>query len=489
MITLKDILYKVSLEKVVGNTAVAFRELQFDSRKVGLDDVFIAIKGTQSDGHQFIKKAIDQGALAVVCQQMPKEIINGITYLQVQDTQQALAIMASHFYGNPSRELQLVGVTGTNGKTTVATLLFKLFSALGYYCGLVSTVQNQIGDTIIPSTHTTPDAIQLNALLDKMVQAGCTHVFMECSSHAIHQHRITGLQFTGGAFTNLTLDHLDYHKTMQAYFEAKTELFTSEYAQKAVINIDDAYGEKLSNQTQLPVISVSRKKSSADWYFEKAELRNNSYDVEIKGIDGEVVKGNFPLIGDYNLDNLILAVAITHQLGISGEQISNTLSRLKSVPGRLETVNAGQSFIGLVDYAHTPDAVQNVIATARKLTSGKVIGVLGCGGDRDNSKRPLMGQALFQGCDVSIFTSDNPRSESADSILKEMISGLDLGQKGEVCIDRREAISLAVNKANAGDVVLIMGKGHESGQEINGVITPFDDRLELTQAILKQGNK
>ena len=466
--------------------SVSITGVCINAQRVEPGDLFIACPGQNFHGKDFISQAIANGAVAVLSDVKIDCSIPSFTHKQPRAL---VGELSSWVYEKPFEKLSAVGITGTNGKTTTANLVSQILNLNSSKCGLIGTLGIEINDHVVKGSRTTPEADELQAIARAMVEQGCSHLSMEVSSHAIVQNRIKGASFKLVAFSNLTQDHLDYHKTMQAYFEAKAALFTSEYAQKAVINIDDAYGEKLLNQTQLPVISVSRKKSSADWYFEKAELRNNSYDVEIKGIGGEVVKGNFPLIGDYNLDNLILAVAITHQLGISSEQISNTLSRLKSVPGRLETVNAGQSFIGLVDYAHTPDAVQNVIATARKLTSGKVIGVLGCGGDRDNSKRPLMGQALFQGCDVSIFTSDNPRSESADSILKEMISGLDLGQKGEVCIDRREAISLAVNKANAGDVVLIMGKGHESGQEIKGVITPFDDRLELTQAILKQGSK
>jgi len=379
--------------------------------------------------------------------------------------------------------LKAIGITGTNGKTTTANLVKQIWQLNSIKSGLIGTLGVEIADDKLESARTTPEADDLQAIAAAMVEQGCKNLAMEVSSHAIDQGRIKGAKYEVVAFSNLTQDHLDYHLSMENYFQAKANLFASEYAKAAVINIDDSYGKKLSKQVKIPVVTVSRKDSTADWYLAKAEIKNGLYQVEIKSKSGESLSENFALLGDYNLDNLLLAVAIVNSAGLSLDKIASTISKLQSVPGRLESVNAGQKFTALVDYAHTPDAVERVIATVKSVTHGKIIGVLGCGGDRDASKRSLMGYALFNGCDLAVFTSDNPRSESAEAILNQMTAGIDLGKKGFVEIDRKSAIDLAVKNAQSGDVVLLMGKGHESGQEVNSVVTPFDDRVELAESI------
>ena len=379
-------------------------------------------------------------------------------------------------------------MTGTNGKTTTVNLVKQIWQLSGIQSALIGTLGVQIGSENLPTARTTPEADELQALAATTLEKGCTNLVMEVSSHAIDQSRVKGCKYKVVAFTNLTQDHLDYHKTMDSYFAAKATLFTAEYASAAVINIDDPYGAKLASESAIAVTTVSRRDSSADYYLKRSEVNKNGYFVEIISKKGEVITGDFGLLGDFNLENLLLAVAIAHLTGVSTIQISSVLSKLNSVPGRLEKVEAGQSFTALVDYAHSPDAVERVLKTARSFTGGKIIGVLGCGGDRDSSKRSLMGKALFDGCDQAIFTSDNPRSESADQILSQMIDGLVLGSKGFVFPDRKQAIDQAVKLAKEGDTVLVLGKGHESGQDFKGVITPFDDRIELAESI-KRGMK
>ena len=379
-------------------------------------------------------------------------------------------------------------MTGTNGKTTTVNLVKQIWQLSGIQSALIGTLGVQIGSENLPTARTTPEADELQALAATTLEKGCTNLVMEVSSHAIDQSRVKGCKYKVVAFTNLTQDHLDYHKTMDSYFAAKATLFTAEYASAAVINIDDPYGAKLASESAIAVTTVSRRDSSADYYLKRSEVNKNGYFVEIISKKGEVITGDFGLLGDFNLENLLLAVAIAHLTGVSSIQISSVLSKLNSVPGRLEKIEAGQSFTALVDYAHSPDAVERVLKTARSFTDGKIIGVLGCGGDRDSSKRSLMGKALFNGCDQAIFTSDNPRSESADQILSQMIDGLVLGSKGFVVPDRKQAIDQAVKLAKEGDTVLVLGKGHESGQDFKGVITPFDDRIELAESI-KRGMK
>lgn len=475
---LQSILFGVSLREVVGSTQLQIADIQIDSRKVSANGVFVAIKGVQVDGHQFIHIAIEKGATVIVCEQLPSIINEQITYLVVANASEAVTIMAHQFYNEPSLKVKLVGVTGTNGKTTVATLLFKLFSALGYHCGLVSTVQNQIGDTIIPSTHTTPDAIQLNALLDKMVQAGCTYVFMECSSHAIHQHRITGLQFTGGAFTNLTLDHLDYHKTFEAYLDAKKAFFDALPSTAfAISNVDDKNGANMLMDTKAKKFTYALH-APANY---KGKILENQLTGLIMLVNEKEV--HCRLIGTFNAYNFLAVYGIALQLGEASEKVLITLSALTGAEGRFEYVISEQKIIGIIDYAHTPDALENVLITVAKLRKGdeEVITVVGCGGDRDKSKRPIMAQVA---CDLStrvFLTSDNPRSEDPNDILTDMEQGLTSAAKRKYIkiVDRREAIKAAISFAKPGDIVLIAGKGHEKYQEIKGVKTHFDDKEEL----------
>ena len=483
MITLKDILYKVSLEKVVGNTAVAFRELQFDSRKVGLDDVFVAIKGTQSDGHQFIKKAIDQGALAVVCQQIPKEIINGITYLQVQDTQQALAIMASHFYGNPSRELQLVGVTGTNGKTTIATLLYTLFTSAGYKVGLLSTIKVIIGATEHPATHTTPDSLAINKYLRQMVDAGVAYCFMEVSSHGIDQKRTEGLHFAGGVFTNLSHDHLDYHTSFKQYRDVKKTFFDGlPKTAFALTNADDKNGPVMLQNTKARKYTYALK-TIADY---KAQILENQLQGLLLKINNQELW--VKLIGNFNAYNLLAIYATAEQLGLEELEILQLLSTLESVDGRFQYLVSEGKITAIIDYAHTPDALKNVLETINTIRSGneQLITVVGCGGDRDVEKRPKMGAIAAQLSTKVIFTSDNPRSENPDTIIQHIEAGVPPQHyKKTIAIsDRKQAIKTACQMANEHDIILVAGKGHETYQEIQGVRSEFDDRKTISELLI-----
>ena len=483
MITLKDILYKVSLEKVVGNTAVAFRELQFDSRKVGLDDVFIAIKGTQSDGHQFIKKAINQGALAVVCQQMPKEIINGITYLQVQDSQQALAIMASHFYGNPSRELQLVGVTGTNGKTTIATLLYTLFTSAGYKVGLLSTIKVIIGATERSATHTTPDSLAINKYLRQMVDQGVAYCFMEVSSHGIDQKRTEGLHFAGGIFTNLSHDHLDYHTSFKQYRDVKKSFFDGlPKTAFALTNADDKNGPVMLQNTKARKYTYALK-TIADY---KAQILENQLQGLLLKINNQELW--VKLIGNFNAYNLLAIYATAEQLGLEELEILQLLSTLESVDGRFQYLVSEGKITAIIDYAHTPDALKNVLETINTIRSGneQLITVVGCGGDRDVEKRPKMGAIAAQLSTKVIFTSDNPRSENPDTIIQHIEAGVPPQHyKKTIAIsDRKQAIKTACQMAKQHDIILVAGKGHETYQEIQGVRSEFDDRKTISELLI-----
>ena len=483
MITLKDILYKVSLEKVVGNTAVAFRELQFDSRKVGLDDVFVAIEGTQSDGHQFIKKAIDQGALAVVCQQMPKEIINGITYLQVQDTQQALAIMASHFYGNPSRELQLVGVTGTNGKTTIATLLHTLFTSAGYSAGLLSTIKIVIGATAQVATHTTPDSLAINKYLRQMVDAGVTYCFMEVSSHGIDQKRTAGLHFVGGIFTNLSHDHLDYHTSFKQYRDVKKSFFDSlPKTAFALTNADDKNGPVMLQNTKARKYTYGLK-TIADY---KAQILENQLQGLLLKINNQELW--VKLIGNFNAYNLLAIYATAEKLGLKQLEILQLLSTLESVEGRFQYLVSEGKITAIIDYAHTPDALKNVLETINAIRTGneELITVVGCGGDRDVEKRPKMGAIAATLSTKVIFTSDNPRSENPDTIIQDIEAGVPPQhyKKTLAITDRKQAIKTACQMAKQHDIILVAGKGHETYQEIQGVRNDFDDRKTIQELLI-----
>ena len=470
----------MEFDSKIFNQQVVISGVSINAQKVVPGDLFIAFAGANTHGISYLEQAISNGAVAVLSD---KKIEASIPSFIHPKPREIVGAISAWLYGHPFESLKAVGITGTNGKTTTANLVKQIWQLNSIKSGLVGTLGVEIADEKLESARTTPEADDLQAIAAAMVEQGCKNLVMEVSSHAIDQGRIKGAKYEVVAFSNLTQDHLDYHLSMENYFQAKANLFATEYAKAAVINIDDSYGKKLSKQVKIPVVTVSRKESTADLYLAKAEIKNGLYQVEIKSKSGEILSENFALLGDYNLDNLLLAVAIVSSAGLSLDKIASTISKLQSVPGRLESINAGQKFTALVDYAHTPDAVERVIATVKSATSGKIIGVLGCGGDRDASKRSLMGHALFNGCDLAIFTSDNPRSESAEAILKQMTAGIDLGKKGLVEIDRKSAINLAVENAQSGDVVLLMGKGHESGQEVNSVVTPFDDRVELAESI------
>ena len=478
---LKDILYKVSLLTVKGNTNIAVKDLQIDSRKVSNGSCFIAIRGTVADGHRFIETAITNGATAIVCETLPAILKDNITYLQVENSGVAAGYISHNFYGEPSLKIKLIGVTGTNGKTTIATLLWKLFSGLGYKCGLISTVQNQIGDETISATHTTPDAIRVNVLLKKMVDAGCTYVFMECSSHAIHQHRITGLQFTGALFSNITHDHLDYHKTFDEYIRVKKSWFDALPSSAfAISNADDKRGTVMLQNTAAKKYYYSLK-TMAD--FKGKILENSLVGLHIIVNDSEVY---FRLIGEFNAYNLLAVYGAAICLGEEKNKVLQVLSSLDGAEGRFDyMVSKKDKVTGIVDYAHTPDALLNVLATIKKLRQGNahIITVVGCGGDRDKAKRPIMAAAACELSDRVIFTSDNPRSEDALEILKEMEAGVNVvARKKYITIaDRREAIKTAVSLAVKEDIILIAGKGHEKYQDIKGVKHDFDDKKILNE--------
>jgi UDP-N-acetylmuramoyl-L-alanyl-D-glutamate--2,6-diaminopimelate ligase len=470
----------IDFDSTIFTQDVVISGVSINAQKVVPGDLFIAFAGANTHGISYLEQAISNGAVAVLSD---KKIETSIPSFIHPKPREIVGSISAWLYGHPFKSLKAIGITGTNGKTTTANLVKQIWQLNSIKSGLIGTLGVEIADDKLESARTTPEADDLQAIAAAMVEQGCKNLAMEVSSHAIDQGRIKGAKYEVVAFSNLTQDHLDYHLSMENYFQSKANLFASEYAKAAVINIDDSYGKRLLMQVKIPVVKVSRKDSTADWYLAKAEIKNGLYQVEIKSKSGESLSENFALLGDYNLDNLLLAVAIVNSAGLSLDKIASTISKLQSVPGRLESVNAGQKFTALVDYAHTPDAVERVIATVKSVTNGKIIGVLGCGGDRDASKRSLMGYALFNGCDLAVFTSDNPRSESAEAILNQMTAGIDLGKKGLVEIDRKSAIDLAVKNAQSGDVVLLMGKGHESGQEVNSVVTPFDDRIELAESI------
>jgi UDP-N-acetylmuramoyl-L-alanyl-D-glutamate--2,6-diaminopimelate ligase len=480
MAILQNILYKVHLKQVIGVTNTSITGIQIDSRKVIPGNVFVAISGTHANGAAFIQKAIEAGAIAIVCDEMPETIVKGITYLQVANASEAVAYMAHQFYGEPSTKVKLVGVTGTNGKTTIATLLYKLFTSLGYSCGLISTVQNQIMQQVIPATHTTPDAVSLNALLHQMVVAECTHVFMESSSHAIHQHRITGLQFAGGIFSNITHDHLDYHKTFEEYIRVKKSFFDhlSESA-FAISNADDKRGEVMLQNTPAKKYFYSLKSPVAF----KGKILENVLTGLVMTINEKEV--HFRLIGEFNAYNLLAVYGAAICLGEKSDEVLTALSAITGAEGRFDYRISKTMVIGIVDYAHTPDALENVLATIKKLRKGheQIITVVGCGGDRDKTKRPVMAQSACDLSDKVILTSDNPRSEEPEEILKDMQQGLTSAAKRKyiAIADRKEAIKTAVSFANPEDIILIAGKGHEKYQEIKGVRYDFDDKAILSE--------
>ena len=481
---LTEIICEIHPLEIVGDTNREVAGVEIDSRKIDKDMLFAAIRGTQVDGHQFISRAIEKGATTVLCEQLPETLADGVTYLRVDSTERAIGPVATAFYGKPSTHVKLVGVTGTNGKTTIATLLYNMFRAMGHHCGLLSTVCNYIDGEAIPTTHTTPDAIELNRLLGSMVARGCEYVFMECSSHAIHQHRIGGLTFAGGIFTNLTRDHLDYHKTVEAYRDAKKAFFDSlPKTAFAITNADDRNGMVMVQNTKAQVRTYSMR-TMADY---RAHLLECHFEGMYLEINGKEVGVQFT--GKFNVSNLLAVYGAAVMLGKDPDEVLLVLSTLKSVSGRLQPVHSPAGFTAIVDYAHTPDALANVLSAIHEVLGGKgtVITVCGAGGNRDKGKRPLMAQEAVRQSDKVIITSDNPRFEDPQAIIDDMLAGITPTQRKKVIsiTDRREAIRTACIMANKGDVILVAGKGHEDYQEIKGVKHHFDDR-EVLEEIFKE---
>ena len=463
---------------------VAIRSICFDSRKVAEGDVFVATRGTAVDGHNFITKAVEQGAVAVVCETLPEKIAENVVYVQVADSADALGIMASNFYENPSQNLTLVGVTGTNGKTTIATLLYQLFRALGFKVGLLSTVCNYIDDEAVESTHTTPNALELNALLARMVEAGCEYAFMEVSSHSVEQRRIAGLQFRGGIFTNLTRDHLDYHKTVENYLKAKKRFFDElPKTAFALTNADDKNGEVMLQNCAAEKKTYSLR-TLANF---KTRILENSFEGMLLQMNEREVM--MPFVGKFNAANLSAVFGAAVLLGFDELEVLTKLSSLKSVSGRFETIR-NEGITAIVDYAHTPDALNNVISTINDIRAGQgnLITVVGCGGNRDKGKRPMMAREAVNGSNRVILTSDNPRDEEPQDILNDMLEGVDASERRKVLViaDRREAIKTACALAQNGDVILLAGKGHENYQIIKGIKHHFDDKEEIQLALNNQ---
>lgn len=480
--TLSDILKKIPIIASHGELQRDITGVHIDSRLVGADDLFIAVKGTQTDGHAYIPKAIEMGAKAILMSEpLPEEPVQGVTYIQVEDTEDAAGKAVTQFYGSPSTKLKLVGVTGTNGKTTIATVLYNMFRAFGHKCGLCSTVCNYIDGRPLPTEHTTPDVVTLNKLLAQMAEEGCEYAFMECSSHAIHQKRIGGLRFAGGIFTNLTRDHLDYHKTFENYRDAKKAFFDNlPKGSFAITNADDRNGAVMVQNTQATVRAYSTR-TAADY---KGRILEESIEGMLLDIDGREVSVRF--VGRFNVSNLLAVYGAALMLGKTPEDTLRVLSSLRPVNGRFEAIRSPKGFSAIVDYAHTPDALENVLTAIQEIVHGKghVITVCGAGGNRDKGKRPLMAQEAAKRSDRVIITSDNPRFEEPQDIINDMLAGLDDEQRQKtisIC-DRREAIRTAAMMAQPGDVILVAGKGHEPYQEVKGVKHHFDDHEEIRLA-------
>lgn len=485
--TLHEILTGVRVTRIIGSEKVAIGTVQFDSRLVKSNDVFVAVKGTRTDGHDYIGKAIASGAAVIVCESLPQHLPENVTCILTPDSGKTLGFMASSFYDNPSSRLMLIGVTGTNGKTTIATLLYEVFSKLGYKSGLISTIQNKIGDRIITATHTTPDPLQLNKLFAQMLEEGCTHCFMEVSSHAIDQDRIAGLTFKGAIFTNLTHDHLDYHKSLENYLKAKKRFFDNLPENAfALTNIDDRNGKIMIQNTPAVRRSYSLK-SASDFKCRIIENRLEGLQLEM---DGQEFFS--PLIGSFNAYNLLAVYSAAILTGENKQDVLTALSSVKAVEGRFDYVRSQSNIIGIVDYAHSPDALINVLNTIDSIRTGNetLITVIGAGGDRDKLKRPLMAKAACAKSDKVILTSDNPRSEEPEEIIRDMEKGIDPVQAKKVLTitNRKEAIKAACLMAKAGDIILIAGKGHEKYQEIGGVKHPFDDKEILKNYLMTQIN-
>ncbi|MBP1839180.1 UDP-N-acetylmuramoyl-L-alanyl-D-glutamate--2,6-diaminopimelate ligase [Formosa algae] len=487
MSLLKDILYKVAIDTVVGPTNVRVNNIAFDSRQIELNDVFVAISGTVADGHGFIETAVNKGALVIVCEHMPEQRVNGVTYIQVADSKVALAVMASNFYQNPSENLKLVGVTGTNGKTTIATLLYQLFKAAGYKVGLLSTVKILIDNTEYPATHTTPDSLTINSYLSMMNEAGVEFCFMEVSSHGIHQKRTEGLHFVGGVFTNLSHDHLDYHNTFAEYRDVKKTFFDQlPKTAFALVNVDDKNGEVMLQNTKAQKYTYALK-NYADY---KAQILENQFTGLLLKINDNEVWSR--LIGHFNASNLLAIYGVAELLGLEKVETLRLISGLESVSGRFQYVISDSKITAIVDYAHTPDALQNVLETINSIRTKNedLITVVGCGGNRDKTKRPKMGHIASVLSTKVVFTSDNPRNEDAEVIIEEIEKGVEpINFKKTMSIsDRRQAIKTACQLAQANDIILIAGKGHETYQEIKGERFDFND-FEIVKDYLKQLEK
>lgn len=475
MRTLQDILYRAGIREIVGTTDMEITSIEFDSRKIVEGSLFVATEGTQVDGHDFIDKAIQSGASAIVCNRIPEETTSDVTYVVTANSAEALGYIASNFFDNPSEKIKVIGVTGTNGKTTIVTLLYQLFIDLGYGVGLLSTIQNKINNEVIPSTHTTPDSIKINELFQQMIDEGCEYVFMEVSSHSVSQHRISGIRFTGAIFTNLTHDHLDYHGTFKEYIKAKKGFFdllpSSAFA---LTNSDDKNGAIMLQNT-LAKKKTYGIKSMATY---KAKVIENSLEGMLMKIDGDDVYSL--LSGNFNAYNLLTVYATSLLLGQSKEEVLVSISKLKGAEGRFDVIRSKSGITAIIDYAHTPDALENILSTINSIRTHneELITVVGTGGNRDKTKRPLMARIATMLSNRVILTSDNPRNEDPLMILEDMKAGIDPASKNRTMIieDRAQAITTAFNIARSGDMILIAGKGHEKYQEINGVKHPFDDK-------------
>ena len=478
---IKDILANCNLMEIVGEKDVDVVDITFDSRKVSQGTLFFAVKGTQVDGHDYIDNAIEKGASVIVCEKLPRKKADNVTYVKVDNSAYVLGVGASNFFGNPSEKLKLVGVTGTNGKTTIATLLYRLFTEAGYPCGLLSTIENIVNRDVVPSTHTTPDPIELNTLLQQMVDKGCEYAFMEVSSHSVAQDRIAGLRFAGGIFTNLTHDHLDYHKTMANYRNAKKKFF-DDLPQNAfaLTNLDDKNGAYMLQNTKARKLSYALK-HDADF---KGVVMESHFDGMLLKVNGTEMFTQ--LVGGFNASNILAIYGAATALGFNKDELLVEISKLRGANGRFDMVHSEKGIVGIVDYAHTPDALENVLVTINDVRCHKetLITVVGCGGNRDTTKRPEMAAVAVKLSDRVILTSDNPRNEDPDEIIRQMKAGVPQEDQGKVLsiTNRREAIRTAVALAKKGDIILLAGKGHENYQEINGVKNHFDDKEVLSEA-------
>ena len=478
---IKDILANCNLMEIVGEKDVDVVDITFDSRKVSQGTLFFAVKGTQVDGHDYIDNAIEKGASVIVCEKLPRKKADNVTYVKVDNSAYVLGVGASNFFGNPSEKLKLVGVTGTNGKTTIATLLYRLFTEAGYPCGLLSTIENIVNRDVVPSTHTTPDPIELNTLLQQMVEKGCEYAFMEVSSHSVAQDRIAGLHFAGGIFTNLTHDHLDYHKTMANYRNAKKKFFDDlPQSAFALTNLDDKNGAYMLQNTQARKLSYALK-HDADF---KGVVMESHFDGMLLKVNGTEMYTQ--LVGGFNASNILAIYGAATALGFNRDELLVEISKLRGANGRFDMVHSEKGIVGIVDYAHTPDALENVLVTINDVRCHKetLITVVGCGGNRDTTKRPEMAAVAVKLSDRVILTSDNPRNEDPDEIIRQMKAGVPQEDQGKVLsiTNRREAIRTAVALAKKGDIILLAGKGHENYQEINGVKNHFDDKEVLSEA-------